>query len=120
VTTDIRVTVRRLPELSTIINAALDAGVDRIDTVEYSISKRSKVEESLIPKAIAAAGAQAKVLADNTGLTLVDPVHISVIPEPDPPSVSVAGGELRSGNLNLPMLTVKLSVRVEYRAKKAN
>ncbi|HUX19857.1 MAG TPA: SIMPL domain-containing protein [Spirochaetia bacterium] len=120
VVTDIRVTVRRLSEMASLINTALDAGVDRIDAVEYSSSKISEIEKGLIPKAIEDARAQATILAANLGLSLMDPLQISVVPNPDSTGESASGEKLRSGAFNLPMLQARVAVRVEYRAKKSN
>jgi uncharacterized protein YggE len=110
-----RVVVRDFKNLEAVLNGLLDAGINRVNRVEFDTTRRPALETEAREKAIKAVGAKAQALARSFGQTLGQPLLISVdespdafrgglggmLPEHDP---TIAGGQLY----------IRVSVSVTY------
>ncbi len=73
------VTVRDIEEIGDVIGAALSAGANEIDDVTFTVSddRQAGLKGEAIADAVAKASADASVVADAMGVTIVGPVEIS-------------------------------------------
>jgi uncharacterized protein YggE len=100
-----RVVVRDFNNLEVVFNGLLDAGINRVNRIEFDTTRRPALEAEAREKAIKAVGAKAQTLARSFGETLGQPLFISIdespdafrgglggmLPEHDP---TIAGGQL--------------------------
>lgn len=117
----LRVTVRDVEQLGTVIQAGLDAGANQVRGVSFSIEDSSAVEEEARAQAVENARARAANLAEQMGVTLGDPVVVSEgsnggVPYPAfETAVGLGGGggpPISSGEL-----TVRVQVNVTFDIK---
>jgi uncharacterized protein YggE len=117
----LRVTVRDVEQLGTVIQAGLDAGANQVRGVNFSIEDTSAVEEEARAQAVENARARAANLAEQMSVTLGDPVVVSEgsgggVPYPAfETAVGLGGGggpPISSGEL-----TVRVQVNVTFEIK---
>jgi uncharacterized protein YggE len=100
-----RVVVRDFKGLETVLNSLIDAGINRVDQVQFDTTRRAALEAEAREKAVQAVGAKARAVARSFGQSLGQPLSILLdespdafrgglggsLPEHDP---TIAGGQL--------------------------
>jgi uncharacterized protein YggE len=94
------ITVRDLPKLGSILDAAISAGTNQIQGISFSLEDSSQAESQARQKAFDAARHEAELLAQNAGATLGKPLTITTnfyLPTPQPFVMAAAEAPLGGG-----------------------
>ena len=131
VTSKVAVLVAKLNDLDAIIQAGVNGGADRVDSIEYRSARVSETQQELLPKAVAVAHSRAVALASAAGVALGELERLSVIgpgpwgggSESATPAARFAAGTLTGSNaeggIAPAKIVVSLRVRADYRITKA-
>jgi uncharacterized protein YggE len=115
----LRVTVREVNTLGDVIQAGLDAGANRVHSVNFSIDDTSALEQEARALAVEDARARANALADEMGVTLGEPVSLSESPAGGVPFAEAAAYGIGGGGGGPPIsggeLSVSLQVHVGFK-----
>ena len=76
-TNSMKVVVSRLDKTAAIMDAAVEAGANRIDSVDFSVSKTQEYKEEALRQATAAALRKAQIMAGTLGRSVVNVISVN-------------------------------------------
>jgi hypothetical protein len=99
VSNQVEVHVRELARVGALLDTALGAGANRVDSVRFGLSKPEAVQGDALRNAVERARQSAQVLASALGVKLGPVLDASTVTEPQPPFPVAARFEMaRAGN----------------------
>lgn len=102
VSNQVEVHVRELARVGTLLDTALGAGANRVDSVRFGLSKPEAVQGEALRNAVERARQSAQVLASALGVKLGPVLDASTVTEPQQPFPVVARFEMaRAGNADV-------------------
>lgn len=111
----VRVTIRDLDQISSIIQTGLDAGANNVFGLNFGLENPDELQRTARQNAIADAQMRAEALADGFGMTLGDPVAISEGgAQPRPVAERAAIGGAGGPPISQGELTVSVQIAVTY------
>ena len=111
-----RVLVRNFKDLENILNGLLDAGINRVDRIEFDTTRKPALEMEAREKAVHAVQAKAHALARSFGESLGQPLSISIDESPDAFRGGLGGGlPERDPTIAGGQLHIRVSASVSYR-----
>ncbi len=94
VSNQVEVHVRELSRLGALLDTALGAGANRVDSVRFGLSRPEVVQGDALRNAVERARQSAQVLASSLGVKLGAVLDASTVSEPQPPMPMVAHFEM--------------------------
>lgn len=94
VSNQVEVHVRELSRVGTLLDVALGAGANRVDSVRFGLSKPEVVQGEALRDAVGRARQSAQVLASSLGVRLGPVLDASTVSEPPRPFQAVARFEM--------------------------
>lgn len=76
-TNSMKVVVSRLDKTAAVMDAAVEAGANRIDSVDFSVSKTQEYKEEALRQATAAALRKAQIMAGTLGRSVVNVISVN-------------------------------------------
>jgi uncharacterized protein YggE len=124
VSTTVSVTVRQTDKVGDLLAAAVNAGANNVNYIQFSIEDRTALESQARQLAVADARARAEELAGLLGLTLGEPLHVTEGGNTNPPVYGMGGGGVAYAAAAAPpisqgTLSVDMSVTVTFAVSSA-
>lgn len=117
VTNQVHITVRDLPKLGEILDAAVQQGANEIHGINFSISDPSELAQQALQKAVASARRKAEALAEEADVTLGRVLHIHESSH-EPPRPMMGRAMMMAEADRVPIspgsMTVRADVSVTY------
>lgn len=114
VSSQVRVTVRDVALVQTVLDTAIDAGANSIGGLTFGIDDNSALEADARLDAIGDAAARAQSIADAIGVTLGEPVRVTELRDGQQAFAEMAYGLGGGGGISEGQLSVSVGVEVEY------
>jgi len=120
VVNEVRVTLRDLDQVGTLLEDALDAGANTVGGIRFSVEDPTALQAEARDNAIADARARAKQLAEGLGVTLGEPYTINEYGAPVPRTEMVKALEAPRAAASAPVpvspgeLTVSVQISVAW------
>ena len=117
VTNQVHITVRDLPKLGEILDAAVQQGANEVHGIQFSISDQSELAQQALKKAVAHARQKAEALAEGADVTLGPVLRIREASE-EPPQPMMGRAMMMAEADRVPIspgsMTVRADVSVTY------
>ena len=125
VSTTVSVTVRQTDKVGNLLAAAVNAGANTVNYIQFSIEDRTALESQARKLAVADARSRAEELAGLLGLTLGEPLQVSEGSSSTPPVYGLGGGGVYAASVAAPppisqgTLSVDMSVTITFAVSSA-
>ena len=120
-TNSVRVEVRQLAQVGTLIDAGLAKGATNVGALQFFASNTEAAEREALRNAVARARADADAIADAAGARVLALIQVTVLTGPDSRPMAELGGAMvmraSAAEAQTPIETGSLKVRVTIEAK---
>jgi hypothetical protein len=118
VSNTLSVTLRDVSRVGELISLAVEAGANRVDSLEFGIADPTPLEDAAREEAVAQARDRAQKLADVLGVTLGDPIIVTETSGPvgGPfPGAGMAMEQAQAAPVEQGQISVQVRVRITFR-----